>query len=233
MLAFQQAIRADGTSAEAWAWLGEAKQQLGQEGSAELNHAMALDSRSVIVRALRGLYWKRIGNNRAALSEYQAAAELEPQSPAWKIALGETYASLGDLVSALGVYQRATELAPDDASTWRLLATFCAQYGVQVQTVGIPAAQTAVDLAPQDALALDVLGWNQLSAGWLYSAEENLLAALELAPDLAAAHLHLALVYLQKGDRDAAYEELLLVRELDPQGVFGQQADQILIQNFR
>ena len=230
--AFGQAVDLDEQNAQAWAWLGEANQHLGQEGIEELDQAVALDAESVIVRALRGLYWKRAGNYRAALIDYQAAAELEPENPAWKTALGETYARLGELVSALAVYQSATDLAPQDATNWRLLATFCAEYGVQVQEVGLPAAHKAVELAPNDVLALDVLGWNQLNAELLYSAEQTLLAALEIAPDFPAAHLHLALTYLKKGDRDSAREHLLRVRELDPDGLYGQQAQQVLSQYF-
>lgn len=231
--AFDQAAGADPGHAEAWAWLGEAKQHLGQDGRADLDRALSLDPGSVVVRALRGLYWKRVGNTREALTEYQAAAALEPANPAWKTALGETYARSGDLVSALAVYQTATELAPQDATVWRLLAMFCVEYNVQVQEVGLPAAQQAVDLAPEDALALDVLGWNQLSLGWFYSAEQTLLRALELAPDHPAAHLHLALVYLQKGDRTAAHDHLVRVRTLDPEGVSGVQAERILSQYFQ
>jgi tetratricopeptide (TPR) repeat protein len=231
--AFDQAVRADANNAEAWAWLGEAKQHLGQGGSDELDRALALNPESVIVRALRGLYWKRVGNLQEALFEYQTAAELDPANPAWKTALGETYARLGDLVSALGVYQRATELAPGDASTWRLLATFCAEYSVQVREVGLPAAHKAVELAQDDPVALDVLGWNQLSAGLFLSAEKTLLSALEIAPDYPAAHLHIAMAYLQTGDRNAAYQHLLRVRELDPEGTFGEQAELILAQNFQ
>jgi tetratricopeptide (TPR) repeat protein len=230
--AFDRAVRADEGNAEAWAWLGEAKQHVDRGGSDELDRALSLDADSVIVRALRGLYWKRVGNNREALVEYKAAAELEPENPTWRIALGETYARLGDLVSALGVYQRASELAPNDSTAWRLLATFCAEYSVQVKEVGLPAAHKAVELAPRDALALDVLGWNQLGVGFFYSAQQTLLSALEIAPDFPAAHLHIAMVYLQTGDRDAAYDHLLRVRALDPLGSFGQQAEQILAQNF-
>ncbi len=230
--AFGQAVQADPANAEAWAWWGEAKQHLGEDGGSELDRALELSPNSVVVRALRGLHWKRIGNDRQALLEYQAAAELEPDNAAWKTALGETYARLGDLVSALSVYQRATELAPRDATTWRLLATFCAEYSVQVQAVGLPAAHKAVELAPADASSLDVLGWNQLAAGLFYSAEQTLLAALAIAPDHPAAHLHLALVYLQTGDRTAAYDHLLRVRALDPGGPYGLQAEQILKQNY-
>ncbi|HVN15260.1 MAG TPA: tetratricopeptide repeat protein [Anaerolineales bacterium] len=231
-VAFQESVEMDANNAEAWAWLGESKQHLGENGRAELDRALSINPQSVVVRGLRGLYWKRLGDDRNALAEYQAAAQIEPDNPAWKASIGETYARLGDLVSALAAYQRATEIASSDATYWRLLATFCAQYSVRVDDVGLPAAQKAVELTPNDPLALDALGWSQLSLGQFSAAIETLLSALKISPDLAAAHLHLALAYLQSGDRNAAYDQLVRVQKLDPQGVYGQQAAQILKQYF-
>lgn len=230
--AFEAATQAEANDAEAWAWLGEAKQHLGQDGRLELDQALTLDPNSVVVRGLRGLYWKRIGDHRQALTEYRAAAALEPDNPAWKASLGETYARLGDLVLALTNFQRATELAPNESTYWRLLAVFCVENGVQTEEVGLPAAQKAVTLAPEDPLARDILGWTQLSLGKFYTAEQTLLSVLKLSPDLASAHLHLALVYLQTGDRNAAYVHLRRVMEVDPNGISGQQADTILKQYF-
>jgi tetratricopeptide (TPR) repeat protein len=230
--AFQQAVAADGQDALAWAWLGEARQQLGQGAATELDKALALDPQSVVIRGLRGLYWKRLGNERNALQEYQVAAFSDPQNPAWPASLGETYARLGDLVSALQSYERATQLAPRDSLYWRLLATFCLEYNLQVDTIGLPAAEQAQKLAPDDPLALDVLGWSQLGAGKPWEAVQTLLKALELAPDLALAHYHLALAYLQTGDRTAAYNELKLAIDLDPAGIAGSQARQLLAQQF-
>ncbi len=43
LAAFEKAIALDAQNAEAWAWLGEAKQQTGQKGNAELDQALALD----------------------------------------------------------------------------------------------------------------------------------------------------------------------------------------------
>jgi tetratricopeptide (TPR) repeat protein len=67
-VAFDSAVEADEANAEAWAWLGEAKYQMGLEGGAELEKALALDSNSPVVRGLLGLYFQRLGNFRNALA---------------------------------------------------------------------------------------------------------------------------------------------------------------------
>jgi tetratricopeptide (TPR) repeat protein len=230
--AFERAVAADARNAQAWAWLGEARQHTGGAGSVELDRALALDPRDTVVRALRGLYWKRLGRYTDALAEYLQAAQVEPQNPAWRVSAGEAYVQTGDLVSALAAYQKATELAPQDAAYWRLLATFCADNSLQVLEIGLPAAQRAASLAPNDPLALDALGWSYMKAGYLYNAEQNLLLAIQAEPGLALAHLHLAMTYLKKGDNASAFNELSLARQLDSNGPTGELASQLLKEYF-
>jgi tetratricopeptide (TPR) repeat protein len=212
--AFEEAVSLDGKNAEAWAWLGEANQQMGQEGSAELKRALSLNPKSSTVRGLRGLYFQRVGNFREALTEFQSAARLEPDNPAWRVSIGEAHSKLGDLIQALKAYQSATALASDNASYWRLLAIFCAQNNVNIKDVGVPAAQKAVILAKEDATSFDVLGWLLLLDARHEEAERTLMRALELDSQNASAHLHLGMVYLQKDDRVSAYDHLIKARDL-------------------
>jgi tetratricopeptide (TPR) repeat protein len=230
--AFEKAVSADGRNAEAWAWLGEAKQHNGRDGSEDLNKALSLNSNDAIVHALRGLYWKRQGNAAQALSEYQQAARIEPNDPAWQASLGDSYTQKGDLVSALAAYQKATQLAPGDGAYWRLLAMFCSDNDLYVLNVGLPAAKQAAQLAPDDPETLDVLGWSYSNAGLLYNAEQNLLHAIRLSPDLAIAHLHLAENYLKQGNATSALSELNLTVQLDKEGTSGRNAGQLLKRYF-
>jgi tetratricopeptide (TPR) repeat protein len=214
-VAFDEATRLDEKNADAWAWLGEARQQTGQAGAeSDLETAMRLNPNSSTVRGLRGLYFQRTNNFRQALEEFQVAAELEPENPTWRVSIGEAHSKLGDLILALEAYKSATTLAPDDANYWRLLATFCAQNGVNIKDVGVPAAQKVVVLSEEDATALDLLGW-LLTLDARYEDAENILKrALELDSQNASVHLHMALLYLQKEERVPAYDHLVLARDL-------------------
>jgi len=211
--AFEEAVKDNGNNAEAWAWLGEANQQTGGDGSEELNRALSLNPNSSTVRGLRGLYFQRVGNNREALVEFQTAAQLEPDNPAWVISIGESYSKLGDLIRALEAYQYATTLEPDDVNYYLLLAGFCAQNNVNMD-VGISAAQKAVQLTPEDPRALDMLGWLYTMSGRDSEAEAMLSTALVRDPKLASAHYHLALLYLQKGDYVSMQDHLIQARDL-------------------
>ncbi len=230
--AFEKAIEIDAENAEAWAWLGEAKQQLGQDGRVELDRALMLNRQSVIVRALRGLYWNRQGKYPRALAEYLLAAGIEPENPAWQASIAESYTRLGDLESALAAYQRAAELAPDEPTYWRLLAVFCAENGTWVEEIGLPAAQKATELAPDDLDALDALGWSYLSSGRYFTAEQTLLDVIARDSNYLPAHLHLAMAYLAQGKHTDAFNELVFVRDADMDGTNGQLAIQMLKQYF-
>jgi tetratricopeptide (TPR) repeat protein len=220
---FEEAVKLDGKNAEAWAWLGEADQQTAGDARVEqsrndalnyLDRALDLDPNSPVVRGLRGLYFQRTGNHRQALAEFQSAAKVEPENPAWYVSVGEELLNLGDLILALEAYQYATVIAPEDASYWRLLADFCARNGARIRDVGLPAAQKAVQLMPKDPLALDTLGWVLVLDGRYYEAERFLFQALEADSNLASAHFHLALLYLEINDNDSMYEHLIQARDL-------------------
>jgi tetratricopeptide (TPR) repeat protein len=212
--AFDSAVEADESKAEAWAWLGEAYHQTGADGGAELDRALELDPNSAVVRGLRGLHYQRSGNFRSALGEFQAAAQLEERNPAWQVSIGESYSKLGDMILALEAYQAATKLAPRDAAYLRLLALFCAQNNVNVASVGVPAAQKAVALEKDNVESLDLLGWLLMLDGRFEYSKGILNQALDLVPNNANVHLHLGMLYLQMNDRAAAQEHFLVARDL-------------------
>ncbi len=229
---FGRAVELDRRNPEALAWLGEARQHVGQDGRPDLDRALLVDPRDATVRALRGLYFRRQGQNAQALNEYKAAARAEPTNPAFQSALGEAYAAAGDLVAALQAYQTATTLSPANATYWRLLALFCADNGVQVAEIGLPAAQKAALLAPKDAAVLDALGWSYAQAGYYEQGRKTLQRAIDASATLAEPHLHLALIYLRLGQNPQALDQLKLAVQADPSGPTAQSAQQLLDQYF-
>jgi tetratricopeptide (TPR) repeat protein len=232
LAAFRESTSIDENNAEAWAWLAEAEQQTAavlpkvSKGVGEapqpdpvhtqeyLDRALSLNPDSAVVHTLRGLNFQRIGNNREALTEFQAAAILQSDDPALYVAIGESYSKLGDLIRALEAYQYAANLVPEQASYWSLLAQFCGQNNVNIDNVGIPAAQHAVVLTGETADTLDLLGWLLSLDGRNLEAERTLLHALELDAQNASAHFHLAMLYLQTDQRTLAYDHLVLARDL-------------------
>jgi tetratricopeptide (TPR) repeat protein len=85
----------------------------------------------------------------------------------------------------------ATEIAPDDPQVWKTLAQFYIDLGVDAQESGLSAAQRLLELAPQDALAHDLMGWVQFLTAAESEARASFSQALALDPALASAHYHL------------------------------------------
>jgi tetratricopeptide (TPR) repeat protein len=146
--------------------------------------------------------------------EFQASAALQPDDPALYVSIGESYSKLGDLIRALEAYQQAANLVPEDASYWRLLAQFCGQNNVNIDNVGIPAAQRAVVITGETADALDLLGWLLTLDARYVEAERMLLHALKLDSQNASAHFHLAMLYLQTDQPALAQDHLIHARDL-------------------
>ncbi|MBM3124066.1 MAG: tetratricopeptide repeat protein [Chloroflexi bacterium] len=230
--AFERAVAQDPGDAEAWAWLGEARQQTGLDGRTELDRALQLNPTSAVIRGLRGLYWSRQDKPAQMLAEYLLAAEYDPQNPAWQAAVGDAFLRLGDLEAAFRAYENAAGLAPEDPTYWRLLALFCAENGVYVEEIGLPAAKKAVELSSQDPGSLDALGFVYYASGRFANAQQTLHEAAKLDPEYFPAQIHLALNYLAQGNRPVAREILANVLALDPEGPGGVEARQVLQDYF-
>jgi Flp pilus assembly protein TadD len=184
------------------------------------------------VQAFLGLYYQRQGLTAEAVRHFGLAAALEPENAAWQAALAEAYTQDGNLPLALEAHQRATQIAPREAQYWRRLAAFCAIYEYQISEIGLPAARRALELAPEDASALDVMGQIYLALGNRPLAEKYFQQALKADPNLAEAHLHLGLVYLQSGQMALARQALQRSAELAAGSPLEEQAQMLLRQYF-
>ena len=230
--AFRNAIAARADYAEAWAWLGEARQQQGQDGSSEIERALAFKPDSAMVESLYSLFLERQNQPKQALAAMQKAAALEPADPGWQMALGEAYEQAGNLISALQHYQQATEMTPGDATFWQALAEFSLRNSVDLAGTGLPAALKLVALAKDDWQSYDIEGQILLETDDADAAETALKKAAALAPAEAAPYLHLGILYMQTGDRAAALADLDVAKTLDPTGPAGWQANRLLEQYF-
>jgi protein O-GlcNAc transferase len=230
--AFRRAVEADLEYAEAWAWLGEARQQTGGNGRPQLDKALLLNPQSASVQALDGLYWLRQGQPEKALTSYGKAAALEPENAAWQIALGDAATAAEKVSEAAGYYSRAVELAPEDPAAWRALALFSLNHDTDVENTGLVAARHLLKLAPKDWLTYDIAGRAAVILGAQVEAGVHLLKAIELAPHEPGPHFHLALAYLEFGQLDLAYDKLVDTVNLDPNGPYGWQANRLLEQYF-
>ncbi len=230
--AFRRAIEADEKYAEAWAWLGEARQHTGLDGRPQLERALSLDPASASIHALEGLYWLRQGQPEKGLQACAKAAALEPENPAWQVALGDAASAAGNFSQAIVYYQQAIELDNENVDAWRGLALVSVNNGADVEGTGRMAARQLLRLAPNDWQTYDIAGRMATLLGARDEAKKHFLHAIEMAPTQPAPHLHLAQAYLEFGNLPAAYDKLMDTLQLDPQSAYGWQAQRLLEQYF-
>ncbi len=233
LMTFENAVYLDPGYASAWAWLGEARQQNDVPGGlAALDRAVLLAPNETLPLSLRGLYYKRQKEYEKALADFETAARLEPNIPMWGVAIADVYSDMNDLNAALANYQKVAEMNPTDDQVWRTLALFCLQHDIFIKEVALPAAWRAYNIDIHNPQNIDLIGQALLGAGKTEDALKMFQRALTAAPDYAPAYLHLGLLYLQTDQLADAETALRKALSLDPNGSAGQQAEQLLKQNF-
>lgn len=230
--AFTRAVEASPQYAEAWAFLGEAKGQGGEDGLAELDTALNLNPASLTANLLYALYQKRQGNFELALVYLHAADSIEPGTPSIQVEIGNTLNEMGNFNQALVYFQKAAELAPRDAVYWYLLAQFAFQNNTLIEEVGLAAARQALLLNDQDPLALDLMGFGYYLLNDLSTAQRFLSQALEISPDEPRLWFHMGLVSLASGETQRAYDQLIRAVDLNPSSPVAEQAIRVLTQYF-
>jgi len=216
--AFLAAVEANPQFAEAWAYLGEALQQNGQDGLGALAQAEQLDPNSLSVRLFLALYWQRQGDFERAEQNLRVAALQHPQNPLVPMQLAENAVLKGDATAALPYLERALELAPQDPAIWRAVAVYSVESALYIEEVGLPALELLQARHPGQA---DVLTLQARALALLRrdaEAEEYFLLALAADEGYLPAHLYYG-IFLLAGQRiDEARVHLNQVLALQPSG---------------
>jgi tetratricopeptide (TPR) repeat protein len=239
--AFRQATLASPEYAEAWAYLGEARQHTidglwpngnkvlpPETGLPELQKAIELDPQSIPAYLFLAMYWRRHDRYDQALANLQTASEIDSQNPILLIEMGETLATLGDLNAALEAYRKAVELSPNDPSFLNFLVGFSLKYEYHIEEIALPAARQAVILAPDDPQVLDSMGQVFIKLDDQINAERFINRALEKDPGFAPAYLHLGQVFILQGKLVEARAQLNQVTKLAPDSPASDQAQRLI-----
>jgi tetratricopeptide (TPR) repeat protein len=219
--ALVKAVELNPQYAEAWAYLGEAMQQAGQDGLPALLNAQRLDANSLSVRLFLALYWQRLGDYKQAGLNLKMAALHNPAEPLIQLQLGENAVLAGDAPGGLDYFKKALELAPEDDTIWLAVASYCVESELYIEQIGLPSARHLLLSRPQDPDVL-VLNARALAlAGDDDSAEAFFIRALQVDAMSVAAHLYYA-IFLLGNQQQEARSHLDTVLALSP---IGEQAD--------
>jgi len=238
-VAFRNAVLNNPAYAEAWAYLGEARQHLsapegdslvpGQaDGLTEIETALELDPNSVAAHTFLALYRLRQQDYSAALQAIRRSIALAPNNPILVAQLAEIQAAAGDIQSAYQTYQEAAALAPYDPAFTRQILRFSLDYNFQVEQVALPIARQRLIEEPQNPIDLDLMSQVLIHLGDLLNAERFISRALQIDPEFGPAYLHLGLIYLLKDEPQTARFYLQKARDLNPNTPTAVQAERLL-----
>ena len=128
-----------------------------------------------------------------------------PKDSVLRVRLAERALRAGNLRSAVAHYQIVVEQEPNNVAALNNLAWAAGQLG-DPKALGY--AQRAVQIAPQNAAALDTLGSLLIAAGDAERGVDYLDRAKALAPDRPDIRLNYAKALIKVGRKDAARSEL-------------------------
>ncbi len=234
--AFRQAIKLKPSYADAWAFCGEAKQQLAlietghvsDVGLSELQQAAQLDGSSTLVNTLLALYWERQEDYSKAEQYINHAINSSPQDPFLYSELGNIYSKAGDLPAAQSAYINAIRITPRDPLFYRQLAQFAMDNNIQTRELALPAARQALQLNSKDPVSLDLMAQVMLVLVDYSSAERFAQDAIKSDPGYAPAYLHLGIAYLYQGETEQAKLWLTQAETIEPNSWVNAQATRLL-----
>ena len=195
--------------ADAYAYIGQAFDQLGRSSWARGSLRLALDlaPESPVVQTLMGLYWDRYKAPALARQFYEAAYQQDQVNATLCLEIAATYVAESNYTASEVWLLFAADVAPNDLQVWKTLAHFYVDLGIDIEESGLAAAHRFLELAPNDASAHDLLGWAYYLTDEDTLARASLTEALTLDPTLASAHLHLGRVHARQGHLAEASHE--------------------------
>ena len=204
--AFENATVLDPEYAEAWAYLGEARQYTASDLDplVALETALELDPASIAANTFNALFWQRQYEYELALGYFQMTAKLDPDNPVYLVEIGNLVALLGDLDAGEDYYRQAIALSSNDPKYVREFLKFSIQFNLNLHDVALPVARKLVALNPKNPISLDLMGDILLRLGDMFNAERFFLRALAQDPEYDQAHLHLGQLYLSQTKKELA-----------------------------
>jgi tetratricopeptide (TPR) repeat protein len=178
----ERAVTDDPQAWSSWVNLSRALTGVGRVGEAlaASERALALEPEAEWAHRTRSIALGYLGRRSEAIAAAREAVAISPNEYRGWIRLSTTANWLGDPEEARRAAERAVELAPDKSSTWTTLAL--SYWGVDWQEAVSPSEQ-ALRLAPEDAAAINNLGWVRLQLGQFAEARELFDRAILIAPD--------------------------------------------------
>ena len=232
-LVLTRATQANPSFAEAWALLGEAREQVSKDGLPDLEKAVETNPQSIMARAMLALYWGRLGEWDQAISHLQVASRVEPDRAVWRIEIGQPVCPIRRPCQGAGGTARGGGIwSQQTCKPWQHWLTFPCGMTWTWRGSGCRRPKKRWRWTIKMRSLMTCSGQSWLSLIDRMRVKTTCCRALEIDPNLAEAHYHLGSLYLQKQSNDKAYEHLVRAAQLDGSGTTGTLARRLLERYF-
>jgi tetratricopeptide (TPR) repeat protein len=214
----REALRLDGTSAEAHCVLGMALTSTNQstEALAELRDAVRLNAAYSVARSHLGWALFRQGDAAGARTQFQEMLRLEPQRAWAHGSLGQFLLEIKDFEGAAREAEEAVRLAPKVGIGHWVLG--CARFGAKDNCGSLIALKEAARLSPESAMFRLDLGAVLVESKDYCSAIRVYKEAIQLDANSPVGHWRLGIAYTLTKDWVSAETEMREAVRLAPRG---------------
>jgi tetratricopeptide (TPR) repeat protein len=161
------------------------------------NHTLACTTRNDMAHNNLGQALLQKGRVDEAITQYQQALEINPNSVGAHLNLGNALSQEGKADKAIRQFEQALQTNPDDATAHLNLGNALCQKGKLDE--GIRHFEQALQIKPDDAGAHNSLGNALCQKGKPDEGIRHFEQALQTNPGFAPAHYNLGIALLQKG----------------------------------
>lgn len=184
------------------------------EAKPEIQHALTVDPHFSPALALNSVIAVVQNDKEQALTLATKAVEVDPSSPAARMALSYAQQAHFKIHEASASVHEALELEPNSALAWARLAEL--QMSSGELDLALESARRAVELDPAVAKTQSVLGFANLTRIDTKAAKQAFGKAIELDQAEPLARLGLGLAKIREGYLIAGREEIEIAVSLDP-----------------
>jgi len=155
----------------------------------------------------------KLGKYEEAIKFYKKTLDLMPHYPEAYFNLGLAYTNIGEYYEAVKDFNMYILFESNDPEAYLYLGIAYSSLGQPGQA--IMAFERAVYLNPECAEAYYQLGSEYLQLGEYHKSLEYFKQAVRLKPDDPYFHSSLGINYLLIGDKKSAFDEYLILKDLD------------------
>jgi tetratricopeptide (TPR) repeat protein len=186
--------------------------------------AYELDSQWPTTQYFIGVTHTELQNTDDAIIyfNYALSNNFEPSLVIYR-KLADLYTENKEYTKAVEYYEKVLEENDEDINSFiRPIWIYLDHLKDPVKAVRL--AELSVMAFPEDAMSYNLMGWSQVATGNYTEAEKSLKKAIELNPNLAAAHYNIGKLYETDNKRSLALEAYQKAYELDQNGSIGNKA---------